>query len=81
MWNGDGVDDVIQPPALHKADVLRLSLVSKVQPQANMALAWLSTLVAFLDALPNPDGCTFSTMTWAQKGDSGVVIGYDHPDL
>ena len=58
VWNDDGVDDDIQPPALHKAEVLRLSLVSKVQPHAIMALAWLSTLVALLDALPNPEGCT-----------------------
>ena len=36
VWNDDGVDDDIQPPALHKAEVLRLSLVNKVQPHAIM---------------------------------------------
>ena len=59
MWNDDGVDDDIQPSALHKAEVLRLSLVSKVQPHAIMALAWLSTLVALLDVLLTQKGYTF----------------------
>ena len=36
VWNDDCVNDDIQPSALHKAEVLRLSLVSKVQPHAIM---------------------------------------------
>ena len=41
------MDDDIQPPALHKAKVLRLSLVNKVQPHAIMG----TDLVEYVSSL------------------------------
>jgi hypothetical protein len=59
---------VTSPFAAIKAEVIWLSLVSKVQPHAIMALAWLSKLARSPRGLQSHGADRGYVKPWAQKG-------------